>query len=123
MNVVDAPGASAGTVNGTVVASGSVMTSCPDCVAIVPTFWIVNVVVMASPGKAEVATALAEIERIGSRSVVSDCAEIAPYAFALESVQVSEAVIVSFLLSNVASRARYTASVSPAAFGAIAGTV
>ena len=123
MNVVEAPGASAGTVNGTVVASGSVMTSCPDCVAIVPTFWIVNVVVTASPGKAEVARALAEIERTGRRSVVSDCAEIAPYAFAFASVHVTDPVNVSFLLSKDATRARYCASVSPAAFGAIAGTV
>ena len=75
-----------------------------------------------SPGVANAGETAAVIERIGRRSVDCDCAEAGPNAFALESVHVSEPAIVSVLLSNVARRARYAASVSPA-FGAIGGTV
>src|SRR5438128_737807 len=86
-------------------------------------FWIVKLGVNVSPGRTDAGSAPGVSTRIGTRSAVSDCTEIAPYAFVFASVHVSEPTKVSFLLSNVARRARYAASVSPAAFSGTAATL
>ena len=84
---------------------------------------MVKVVVMLWPGVAEAESAPAVIERIGTRSTVANWTVVEPYWFAAASVQLSDPLRRSVFPSNEARRARYAASVSPAAFGAITGTV